>query len=245
MEDAGVKFPPPNLRADTRRNLYELAEDYACPLPGHSCVLQVSKGQRTDGASIPRPFWVVIGHPFTPDYIAAAFVHDCLYCAHLFTRRQTDEIFRRILLATASKSRARVMWLAVRAFGWLAWRKHPSSIAAARERIDVTTYPPRLTANIAPPTFASVKEVSNASSSSQQVPKGIGCSESGDAPFSSRQPFCHMDCENFVCADTGRCHNLEGCPKLADAAFAKWKAAHDAKTAAYIAANPTPPERPA
>ncbi len=154
-----MRFPPPNLRADTRRNLYELAEDYACPLPAHSCVLQVAKGQRTDGASIPRPFWVVIGHPYLPDYIAAAFVHDCLYCSHLFTRRQADEIFRRILLSTVSKSRARVMWLAVRAFGWMAWRKHPSSIEAARERIDVTTYPPRLTAKTVPPTVANAETV--------------------------------------------------------------------------------------
>jgi hypothetical protein len=85
---------------------------------------------------------------------------------------------------------------------------------------------------------------SHASSASKPIEQVKGSPEVGDAPFSSRPPFCHMDCANFVCADTGRCHNLEGCPKLADAAFAKWKAAHDAKTADYIAANPSPPERP-
>lgn len=137
-----MKYPAPELTADTKRNRYVLADDYRCPLPGHSCFLQVAKGQHTDGASIPRAFWILIGHPFTPDYSAASFVHDCLYAAHLFTRRQSDEIFRRILLATVSKTRARVMWAAVRSFGWLSWRRHPSSVAAARERIDVTTYSP-------------------------------------------------------------------------------------------------------
>lgn len=34
-----MKYPSPELQADTRRNRYKLAEDYSCPLPALSCWL--------------------------------------------------------------------------------------------------------------------------------------------------------------------------------------------------------------
>ena len=37
------------------------------------------KGYKTDGASIPRPLWSIIGSPFTGDYVGAAIIHD-VYC---------------------------------------------------------------------------------------------------------------------------------------------------------------------
>lgn len=36
-------------------------------------------GTITDGASIPRPFWITVGHPLQPDTIEAAIIHD-VYC---------------------------------------------------------------------------------------------------------------------------------------------------------------------
>jgi hypothetical protein len=40
-------------------------------------------GTVTDGASIPRPFWLTVGHPLSPDTIEAAIIHD-VYCEHKF-----------------------------------------------------------------------------------------------------------------------------------------------------------------
>lgn len=137
-----MKYPTPELQADTRRNRYKLAEDYSCQLPALSCWLVVKRGQPTDGASIPRIFWSVIGNPYEPDFSAAAFVHDCLYCSQLLRRRQADEVFYRILLSSTKKRKAKILWLAVRAFGWIAWRaKSASSIEAARNMISITTLP--------------------------------------------------------------------------------------------------------
>ena len=137
-----VKYPTPDLRADTRRNCYVLAEDYSCPLPSLSCRLVVKKGQPTDGASIPRIFWSVIGNPYEPDYSAAAFVHDCLYCSQLLQRRQADKVFYKILLSTTEKHKAKILYLAVRCFGWIAWQnKSAKSVEKAREKIMITTLP--------------------------------------------------------------------------------------------------------
>ena len=137
-----MKYPTPDLRADTRKNCYVLAEDYSCPLPALSCRIVAKAGQFTDGASIPRIFWSIIGNPYEPDYSAAAFVHDCLYCSQLLRRRQADKVFYKILLSTTEKYKAKILYLAVRCFGWIAWRnKSAKSIEKAREKIMITTLP--------------------------------------------------------------------------------------------------------
>ena len=138
-----MKYPTPDLRADTRKNCYVLAEDYSCQLPALSCRIIVNSGQLTDGASIPRVFWSVIGNPYEPDYSAAAFVHDCLYCSQLLQRRQADKVFYKILLSTTEKHKAKILYLAVRCFGWIAWQnKSAKSVEKAREKIMITTLQP-------------------------------------------------------------------------------------------------------
>lgn len=51
---------------------------------------------RTDGASIPRPFWTLVGSPFTGNYRRAAIVHDvaCVRAGNDHTkRRAADRMF--------------------------------------------------------------------------------------------------------------------------------------------------------
>ncbi|WP_354392118.1 DUF1353 domain-containing protein [Pseudomonas guariconensis] len=51
---------------------------------------------RTDGASIPRPLWTLIGSPFTGDYRRAALVHDqaCIDArSGIGSRRAADRMF--------------------------------------------------------------------------------------------------------------------------------------------------------
>ena len=119
-----MKIPEPALVADPKRDMYWLKDDYRIYLPTANRGIEVDAGVYTDGASIPRLFWVIVGHPFEPDVIAAAFVHDMVYCAELFPRAVCDAIFRDLLLRTVSKTKAFTMFWAVRAFGWTVWRKH-------------------------------------------------------------------------------------------------------------------------
>ena len=83
--------------------------------------ITVLPGARTDGASIPRFFWRVIGGPFSGRYIAAALIHDQLYKAQgagKFSRKAADQLFKRAMLASGVPGwKAEVMYSAVRMGG--------------------------------------------------------------------------------------------------------------------------------
>ena len=84
---------------------------------GRRCV--VPKDYWTDGASIPRFFWRVIGHPFSPRVIRAAILHDYAYSEggveYAMTKRAADKLFREILLVDGiGKYKAATMYRAVR-----------------------------------------------------------------------------------------------------------------------------------
>ena len=87
----------------------------------------VPTGFRTDGASIPRAFWPIIG-PMGP-YLGAAVLHDYLYSnasngRFTSTRKQADDLFLEAMFNLG------VLWihrnpihLAVRLFGWRSYKK--------------------------------------------------------------------------------------------------------------------------
>lgn len=81
----------------------------------------------TDGASIPRVFWNILS-PFG-DYFGAAVIHDFLYSPHNteFSRDEADSIFLEGMNAKGVPFlRRAVIYSAVRAFGWRAFRGRPS-----------------------------------------------------------------------------------------------------------------------
>lgn len=81
-------------------------------------------GFRTDGASVPRALWSFVGSPFAPDVLEAAIDHDHAYQFGVPDRRSADDLFRTALVKRgASRFRARLYWLGVRAFGWFYWRR--------------------------------------------------------------------------------------------------------------------------
>ena len=72
----------------------------------------------SDGASIPWPFWPVIGHPFGGEYVWAAFVHD-FYCER---QVRTEEATHRTFYYAARSMgvedwKADLMYWAVATFG--------------------------------------------------------------------------------------------------------------------------------
>jgi hypothetical protein len=93
--------------------------------------LTVPAGFVFDGASIPRFFWRIAGHPMLPRYIAAAVVHDYLYGllgpydnGYEMTRKEADLLFYDMLRTDGvSWLKANEMYYAVRAGGWKGFRK--------------------------------------------------------------------------------------------------------------------------
>lgn len=86
-------------------------------------IVLVPKGFLTDGASIPRVFWPLLGPH--GDYFRAAVVHDFLYSPRNdeFSRAEADLIFREAMYNTGVPwCRREVIYAAVRLFGKRAFR---------------------------------------------------------------------------------------------------------------------------
>lgn len=80
----------------------------------------VPKGFLTDFASVPRGLWNLI--PPDGQYAQAAVLHDYLYQKHLFKRKTCDLIFLEAMKELkVSWIKRRLMFRAVRCFGWAAW----------------------------------------------------------------------------------------------------------------------------
>lgn len=103
-----------------------LCRQWHCHVNG--CTITVPEGFRHDLASVPRMFWPLLG-PMDLS-VEAALVHDMIYQHHavggrLFKRREADRLLR--LIARRERVpvwRCWAAWLAVRGFGWLAWRRN-------------------------------------------------------------------------------------------------------------------------
>jgi hypothetical protein len=75
-------------------------------------------GLITDGASIPMPFWTVIGGPFEGLYREAAVVHDAGCCAQMQPWEDVHHMFYDAMRCSGvEEGKAKTMFLAVRSFG--------------------------------------------------------------------------------------------------------------------------------
>ena len=127
-----AECPDPHVNYEADDGYWEVLEDWSCAV-FEDFVIEVPAGFRFDLASIPKPLWSVIGpHELG---ISPVLVHDWLYqhkglvvenVAHAgyeFTRANSDLIFRLLMEAEGVPWLRRwAAWLAVRLFGWLAWR---------------------------------------------------------------------------------------------------------------------------
>lgn len=90
--------------------------------------ITVYPGAVTDGASVPRVFWRIVP-PLADNHVAAAMIHDQLYCTRgyegKFSRARCDEIFHEALLTCGvSRWKAKIMHWAVRLGGGSGWARH-------------------------------------------------------------------------------------------------------------------------
>lgn len=114
---------PPDYR------LYEVQIDFEYHIgkEGSGEIVKVPKGFITDGASIPKFAWSIIGGPLGK-YAPAAIVHDILYVRGTYTRRKTDGIFLEAMkVLGVFWLKRRTMWLAVRMFGFRPWNRYRRS----------------------------------------------------------------------------------------------------------------------
>ena len=90
--------------------------------------ITVPAGFRTDLASTPFFSWS-LGFPRWGRYSKAAVLHDHCYSLNLHNRKWADGLFYEAMLVSGTGLwKAKVMYLAVRLFGWIAWNKHKNKI---------------------------------------------------------------------------------------------------------------------
>lgn len=101
-------------------------------------IVRLEVGMPTDGASIPRPLWAIVGAPLDGEYTFAAVLHDAIYRGQFEARAIGDCLFR--LGIDYAGGISRVKWAAVRAFGWLPWsgsKKAAKAFCAKYVRVEI------------------------------------------------------------------------------------------------------------
>jgi hypothetical protein len=105
---------------DTRfpdRNM-QLLENFSYTDPNDR-VWSAPKGSKIDGASIPRPLWVMVGSPYTDDYRRASIVHDVACEDPTVNRKEADVMFYYACLAGGcGPYQAQVLYAGVRIGAW-------------------------------------------------------------------------------------------------------------------------------
>lgn len=77
----------------------------------------VPKGTITDGASIPRFLWSLVGHPLQ-EYAPSAVLHDYLYQTGMVPRDVADNIFyNSMAVLNVSWMKRKTLYYGVRLFG--------------------------------------------------------------------------------------------------------------------------------
>lgn len=106
MKDV-MRYP---IITPTSDGLWELVEPFA----------EVPKGYKTDGATIPRLLWRVLGAPMETKTIGPAIRHDWHYDDGDLSRADADaEFYEDLRDNGVSVWRAWLFWVGVRLFGWI------------------------------------------------------------------------------------------------------------------------------
>ena len=84
--------------------------------------LNLPAGFKTDFASVPRAFWRIL--PPWGEYMLATVAHDFMYADGRWGRKAADRVFLHMMKRLGVEPwKRRVMYLAVRWFGGVAWNK--------------------------------------------------------------------------------------------------------------------------
>lgn len=119
-------FPLPLIGKFIGAGRWELKApfEYRDP-PGYVLVIRVPVGFVSDGASIPRFAWSLIGSPWSGKYARAAVIHDYGYFKQTYSRKKVDDLFLKgmEILGVPIWNR-RIMYWCVRVFAWIPWNRY-------------------------------------------------------------------------------------------------------------------------
>lgn len=126
---------------DTSEN-WEVDCHWMSPLVNERAML-IKRLFVTDGASIPRFAWHIVGHPFSKNLLPHCLGHDALYAGELMPRKECDDwMFDSMAIALhhfplgVSVRVRNEMWAAVRAGGWYVWNRHTTAtVEAAKKQV--------------------------------------------------------------------------------------------------------------
>lgn len=105
---------------------WSLLNDFA--YENENYIITCKSGFVTDGCSIPKSFWSVVGSPLEGDLLSPAIIHDGLYTAMTIPRDICDELLKEMLMFNGvSVLKADLIYAAVRAFGSSHWNKDSSA----------------------------------------------------------------------------------------------------------------------
>ena len=133
------------------KRLFKTMQDAIADLPGHMGRVIIAAFFVFDGASMPWFCWSILRlYPTHPLVVFAAYLHDAAYRSHLISRAKADWMFYKVCRAQRlDKTRAVIMYVFLRAFGWRAYRRHRSTIARARTQVQwFTNIEPLMDANV-------------------------------------------------------------------------------------------------
>ena len=89
-----------------------------------SFVIVVPEKFVTDGASIPKFAFSLVGGRWTGKYVRGAVIHDYLYYSQFILRKTADKIFLEAMkYSGVNFVKRRIMYLAVRLAGWIPWNE--------------------------------------------------------------------------------------------------------------------------
>ncbi|HFC54303.1 MAG TPA: DUF1353 domain-containing protein [Gammaproteobacteria bacterium] len=101
---------------------------------GSGDTIEVSRGFKTDFASIPRLFWIAL--PKWGKYGNAAVIHDWLYMTQERSRAEADAILLEGMgVLEVPRWQCFLIFRAVRWFGWFAWMRNRWEREAGYSRI--------------------------------------------------------------------------------------------------------------
>jgi len=120
-KDANKYFPKPLQGKFIGKGQWELTSPFEYRTGGN-LTIKIPEGFITDGASIPKFAYSIIGSPWTGKYAKISVVHDFLYKKHLYPRKVSDKIFLNgMKILGVSWWRRRIMYTAVRLGGRFCW----------------------------------------------------------------------------------------------------------------------------
>ncbi len=125
---------PPMIPPEKAGGEWTVDADWVSPPLDGVCV-EIKRGFQTDGVSIPRVAWRLIGHPFQVPLLGPALCHDALYAGELVVgHHEADWMFLSWMQqAGIGWAKRNSVWSAVRSCGGWTWDRHSrASVTKAR-----------------------------------------------------------------------------------------------------------------